>query len=126
MHLDYIGNINEYGDSVVRLYNFNKSEAIKFRDDLSAFIASDEKQFQLENLDYIISRNCKLTLRIAREDDGIESEDNVNFYCYLTLDAYRKMLVLLAPFCLKESKGHQYLYDVDNLTDFLFSPAGTW
>ena len=31
MELDYNENINEFGENVVRLYNFNKAEAIKFR-----------------------------------------------------------------------------------------------
>jgi hypothetical protein len=36
------------------------------------------------------------------------------------------MVALLDPFCNKETKGYQWLYDIDSDIDFLFSPAGTW
>ena len=32
MKLEFLDNVNEYGDQVIRLYNFDRSEAIKFRD----------------------------------------------------------------------------------------------
>ena len=32
MELDFINNVNEFDESVVRLYNFNREEAILFRD----------------------------------------------------------------------------------------------
>jgi hypothetical protein len=67
MLLDYIDKINEFGDNIVRLYDFDRSQADKFR-----------------------------------------------------------LISLLAPFCKKETKGYQWLYDVDSKTDFLFSPGGTW
>jgi hypothetical protein len=36
------------------------------------------------------------------------------------------MLKLLKLYSNKETKGFQYLYDIDNPADFLFSPVGTW
>ncbi|WP_302850212.1 hypothetical protein [Polaribacter cellanae] len=38
------------------------------------------------------------------------------------MESYIEMLRLLEPFCKKESKGYQYLYDVDTPTDLLFAP----
>ena len=35
------------------------------------------------------------------------------------------MVRLLEPFCKKETKGHQYLYDVDTPTDLLFAPSAS-
>jgi hypothetical protein len=32
MELDYIENVNGFDENVVRLYNFDKTEAVKFRD----------------------------------------------------------------------------------------------
>ena len=32
MELDFINNVNEFDESVVRLYNFKRDEAILFRD----------------------------------------------------------------------------------------------
>jgi hypothetical protein len=125
MMLDYIDNINAYGDNVVRLYDFDRLQAVKFRQCLQETVILN-KQFDLSTADFIESRNCYLILRISEEDEGITTTDNINFYCDLSISAYEQMIALLEPFCIKETKGHQYLYDVDSLTDFLFSPSGTW
>jgi hypothetical protein len=126
MQLDYIENINEFGENVVRLYNFDKSQVIKFRALIKDTIVNRKEKLDLSQIDFIETRNCNLILGLFKTDEGMLSRDNKTFYCALTLESYTKMLKLLEPFCEKETKGYQYLYDVDNPTDFLFSPAGTW
>ena len=126
MELDYIANINEFGENVVRLYNFDKSEVIKFRDLIKDSIVNRKQKLDLSQVDFIKTRNCNLILGLFKTDEGILSVDDKTFYCALTLEGYKNMLKILEPFCKKETKGYQYLYDIDNLTDFLFSPAGTW
>jgi len=126
MELDYINSINEFGDNVVRLYNFDKAEAIKFRDLIKDTIVTKKQKLDLSKVEFIETRNCNLVLGIYKEDEGILSDNKKTFYCLLTLEGYLNMLKLLEPFCLKETLGYQYLYDIDNPTDFLFSPAGTW
>jgi len=126
MQLDFIDNLNEYGDNVVRLYNFDMSEAIKFRDALSDFLSSGSPILDLSTLDFIKERNCKLSLAIADEDLGIVTRDKTVFYCAMTQKGFKGILELIEPFCEKETKGYKMLYDIDSLTDFLFSPAGTW
>lgn len=126
MELDYIENINEYGDNVVRLYNFDKSQAIKFRDLIKDIIVNRKQKLDLSQVGFIENRNCNLILGLFKTNEGILSSDNKTFYCALTLESYNTMLKLLESFCEKETKGYQYLYDIDNPTDFLFSPAGTW
>jgi hypothetical protein len=126
MELDYIENINEFGENVVRLYNFDKSQAIKFRDLIKDIIVNRKQKLDLSQVDFIEKRNCNLILGLFKTNEGIFSNDNKTFYCALTLESYNTMLKLLESFCEKETKGHQYLYDIDNPTDFLFSPAGTW
>ena len=126
MQLDYIENINEFGENVVRLYNFDKSQVIKFRALIKDTIVNRKRRLDLSQIDFIETRNCNLILGLFKTDEGMLSSDNKTFYCALTLESYTKMLQLLEPFCEKETKGYQYLYDVDNPTDFLFSPAGTW
>ena len=126
MELDYIENINEFGENVVRLYNFDKSQAIKFRDLIKDIIVNRKQKLDLSQVDFIEKRNCNLILGLFKTNEGIFSKDNKTFYCALTLESYNTMLKLLESFCEKETKGHQYLYDIDNPTDFLFSPAGTW
>ena len=125
MELDFKENINEYGESVVRLFNFNKSEAIKFRALIKDTIVNRKQKLDLSQVDFIESHNCNLILGLFKSDEGIFSIDNITFYCALTLENYNNMLKLLEPFCEKETKGYQYLYDIDNPTDFLFAPAAT-
>lgn len=126
MTLDYINNINTSGEHIVRLYDFNKSQSIQFRQLIQQSILTDQKDLDLTTVDFIEARNCTLTLRIADEDLGIITKNKVNFFCDLTLSGYEQMVRILAPFCEKETRGYQWLYDIDNPTDFLFSPGGTW
>jgi len=126
MQLDFIENINAYGDNIVRLYDFDRKQADKFMKILQLSIIKNKKHLELSTIDFIQSRNCNLVLRITDEDFGIVSTDNENFFCDMTLKSYKQMIILIEPFCKKETKAHQFLYDVDSLTDFLFSPAGTW
>jgi len=126
MELDFIENINEFGESVVRLYNFDKSQVKLLSSLISEIIIEKNQKLDLSTVEFIERRNCNLILGIFKTDEGILRADDVTFYCALTIDSYRKMLTLLAPFCEKETKGHQYLYDIDNPIDFLAAPAGTW
>ncbi len=126
MELDFIEDINEFGENVVRLYNFDKRQVIKFRELIKDTIVNRKQRLDLSQVDFIEKRNCNLILGLFKTDEGILSVDNKTFYCALTLESYNNMLKLLDPFCEKETKGYQYLYDIDNPTDFLFSPAGTW
>ena len=125
MELDFIDNINEYGENVVRLYNFDKNQAIKFRDLIKDTIVERKQKLVLSEVDFIEIHNCNLILGLFKTDEGIFSVDNKTFYCALTLEGYHNLLNLLEPFCEKDTRGYQYLYDLDNPTDFLFAPAGT-
>lgn len=126
MKLDYIDNINEYGDDMVRLYDFDRSEAVKFKQLIEDFLFSGKGQLDLAEFEFIEPRNCALILYISEEDEGIVSDDLENFDCKLTRDGYQKMLKILDPFCKRDTSGFQFLYDLDTPTDFLFAPAGTW
>ena len=125
MELDYIENINEYGDNVVRLYNFDKSQAIKFRELIKDIIVNRKQKLNLSQVGFIENRNCNLILGLFKTNEGILSSANKTFYCALTLEGYHNLLKLIEPFCEKDTRGYQYLYDIDNPTDFLFAPAGT-
>lgn len=125
MELDFIDNINEYGENVVRLYNFDSAEAMMFRDLIKDVIVDKKQKLILSQVDFIETLNCNLVLGLFKTDEGIFSVDKKTFYCALTIEGYQNMLKLIEPFCHKESKGYQYLYDLDNPTDFLFAPAGS-
>lgn len=126
MELDYIENVNGLGENVVRLYNFDKAEAIKFKAVIKDTIIDKKQRLDLSKIDFIEPRNCNLIMGLFRSDEGILSEDNQTFYCVLTLDGFINLLKLIEPFCQKESRGFQYLYDIDNPTDLLFSPSASW
>lgn len=123
MKLDYIDNINEYGDDVIRLYDFDRSQSLKFRQLVQEFLDTGKQELDLADVDFIEPRNCNLILRISVEDEGIITDDKINFFCDLTREGFKLMLSLLEPFCNRETTGYQYLYDIDSLTDFLFAPG---
>jgi hypothetical protein len=124
MKLEFLDEVNEYRDQVIRLYNFDKSEAIRFRDAIQQTIIDSNKSLDLNSLDFIERINCKLILHLADEDQGIFSIDDKTFFCDLTLDGYKNMVRLLEPFCIKDTKSFTMLYDLDTEIDFLFSPYG--
>ena len=71
-------------------------------------------------LDYLEDYN--LIFGLFKTDEGILTKDNQTFFCVLTIESFRKMIRLLEPFCKKETKSYQYLYDLDTPTDLLFAP----
>lgn len=125
MQLDYIKNVNDFGESIVRLYDFDKSEAVLFRDAILQTIFVGGLNLKMAQLDFVENVNCTLMLCIGDEDEGILTLDDYNFFCVLTMEGYTKMINLLQPFCERDTIGYQFLYDIDNPIDFLFSPAGT-
>ena len=125
MELDYIENVNGLGENVVRLYNFNKAEAIQFRAVLKEKIIDKKQKLDLSEVDFITPRNCNLIFGLFKSDEGIITKDSETFFCVLTLSGFKNMLKLLEPFCNKESRSFQYLYDIDNPTDLLFSPSAS-
>jgi len=125
MHLDYINDVNEFGESIVRLYGFGMAESQKFKALLTAWITNPESILDLSTIPFITCRNCNVIMVIRDEDEGMLTNDYQTFYCKLTLEGYQNLIALLEPFCMKETLGYQWLYDIDNPIDFLFSPAGT-
>ena len=123
MKLDFKENINEYGESVVRLFDFGQSQAILFRDLIQHAIIDQKMKLSLSSIDFIEPQNCNLIMGIGKTDEGILSGDHQLFFCILTLESYQKMIELLGPFCEKETKGYEYLYEVDTPIDLLFAPA---
>jgi hypothetical protein len=125
MKLEFLDNVNEYQDQVIRLYNFDKTEAILFRNAIQETIINKQQSLDLNTLDFIERINCKLILHISDTDEGILTMDNQTFFCDLTLEGYERMVKLIEPFCLKDTKSFQMLYDVDTQVDFLFAPYGS-
>ena len=81
MELDYIENINGLGENVVRLYNFNKAEAIQFRAVLQDTVIDKKQKLDLSEVDFITPRNCNLIFGLFKSDEGIITKDNETFFC---------------------------------------------
>ena len=126
MEIDYLDDINGHDQNIVRLYNFNKAEAILFRDLLKETIIKNKQKLDVSKVDFIKPRNCNLIFGLFKSDEGIHTKDNETFFCILTLEGFNKMIELIEPFCKKESKGYQYLYDIDNPIDLMFCPSATY
>lgn len=132
MTLQYIKDMSHGGrltdvaaDEIMRLYGFDKMQAIKFRDLVKSTLIDSKKPLDLSTIDFVDRMNCNLTFRLADEDLGITRERNKVFVCDLTADGYQKMLELIEPFCGRKSHGFTWLYDLDTEIEFLFSPEGT-
>ncbi|WP_088323941.1 hypothetical protein [Polaribacter tangerinus] len=122
MQLDYLDNYNGLNENIVRLFDFDKAEAIKFRNLLQETVINKKQKLDLSLIDFVNTENYNLIFGLFKTDEGILTKDNQTFFCILTLDGFIKMISLLDPFCKKESKGYQYLYDIDTPTDLLFAP----
>ena len=125
MEIDYIENFNGLDENLVRLYNFDQKEANKFRELLEETVINKKQKLNLAEVDFIEPRNCNLIFGLFKSDEGILTKDNETFFCILTLESFKNMVKLIEPFCVKESRAHQYLYDVDTPTDLLFCPSAT-
>jgi hypothetical protein len=121
MKLKFLENINEYDEHAVRLNDFDKMQAGLFLEILRDLSAHKNHTVTLTDFEFIEPVNCQLVLRVSETDEGITTDNNTHFFCDLTLDAYAEMIRLVEPFCLKETDAFQYLYDLDNPIDFIFS-----
>ena len=125
MEIDYIENFNGLDENLVRLYNFDQKEANKFRELLEETVINKKQKLNLAEVDFIEPINCNLIFGLFKSDEGILTKDNETFFCILTLESFKNMVKLIEPFCVKDSRAHQYLYDVDTPTDLLFCPSAT-
>jgi len=125
MELDYVDNVNGLNENIVRLFNFDKAEAIQFIDLFIDAILTRQEKLDVSQVDFRTSHSCNLIFGLFKSDEGILSKDNETFFCILTLEGYKNMLELIEPFCIKESKSFRYIYDVDTPTDLLFAPAAS-
>lgn len=125
MKLDFKDNLNQYGDNILRLFDFKMAEAILLRDVIIKFLEGDNPYLKFDDLEFIESVGCCLTFAIHEEDLGVVTRDKKDFFCAMTKEGFEGILKLLQPYCEKECKGYQYLYDIDSHTDLVLAPVGT-
>lgn len=122
MKIQFIPNINEFDEHMVKLFDFEPAEAELFRLALQKMLKSKEKYLFLPDLEFIEPLNCKLLLRVSEEDEGITTVDYRHFVCDLTEESFKAMDAVIKPFCVKNLKNFNWLYDLDNPIGFLFTP----
>ncbi|MFT3826355.1 MAG: hypothetical protein QM731_20700 [Chitinophagaceae bacterium] len=138
MKLEFLADLTaggKYNPSIkklVRLYDFGTEEARLFQQAIRNSIVECNGTLGLADLEFIELVNCNVTFRIAEEDTGLTTGDDVFFFCDLMLPTYKEMLDIIDVFCKeRKSYGHNWLYDpwesgVKSHIEFLFSPGGTW
>jgi hypothetical protein len=133
MKIEFLDDISDGGrfpsadpNQLVRLYDFDSSQASSLQQAIQKVVIEGNKELDLTTLNFIQLVNCNLTLQISNTNRGITTQNKKYFICNLTVNKYAEMLLLIEPFCDKNIDAYQWLYDLDTLIDFLFSPGGTW
>jgi hypothetical protein len=128
MKIEYcdLEDTNHPDDAIIRIFSFNSTEVSKLIDELSKFIDS-KKILDFSKLEFIERINCNLIFEIGNEDIGIISKDKWNYICKLKKDTFVEMIEKISPFIDKCKDGtFQFLYDLNNPIELVFSPNGTW
>lgn len=133
MKLEFLDDLTDSGkhedvvsERLIRLYDFDKHQALRLKEIIERELLEGQKEVRLSSLNFIESLNCSLTLKISNIDRGIARAEDMDFECYLTTAAYKEMVYLMEPFCIRDASGYQWLYEVNCPIDLLFSPGGTW
>jgi hypothetical protein len=126
MKLEYLTGINEYNDSLIRLFDFDTIQASKLKQEILQSIVNDKLELNLSKLDFVEPINCNLTFRISGNNSGISAKDYNNFNCDLTIEKYEEMMLIMEPFTKEINESFNWLYDIDTQIELLFSPNGNW
>lgn len=133
MKLEFLDNISDGGkftgtitDKLVRLFDFDEQQAIIFLQAIQQTILTENVVLDLNTIEIIEPINCNLIFRINDTDIGITTIDNKTFFCDLSITAYMKIIELVGTLCNKSISGYQWLYDLNNEIELLFSKDGQW
>ena len=124
MKIEYLDKINGE-DSIVRIYDFDSLEVELFYRAVKENVIDRNEILNLSKLNFIKQINCTLTFVVDNSDIGIKTSVESEFICKLTKASYQKMLDLIEPF-LTKLNGFNWLYNLDNEIELLFSPNGNW
>lgn len=131
MKLEYLENISDGGkfkqvvsDNLIRLYDFDKSQATFFAQIIHQVLIVDKHVLNLSTIKLIEPVNCTLSLQLSPVDIGIlRGEQPSTFTCNLTEQSYLRIIQMVTA----ASGGYYWLCDTsaENI-DFLYSAGGTW
>jgi len=124
MKLEYIPE-GSSDSPLIRLYEFDTSEANEFHGLLTSLANKELNQVALKDFPFIIPvQGCSLKLIAVEIDKGISWLNYNNFECLLTIDNWSIVADLVVPF-LDDTKGYQWLDETGEIS-LLLSPSGEW
>lgn len=111
---------------LIRLYEFNQSEAIQLRQLVRSLVMGDRQSVQLQNEAWAEPLGgCCLCLRRGGSDQGVRQVGTLNFECVLNSDGWSNVEGLLDPFCDSNTTGFQWLTH-EGRVSLLISQNGHW
>lgn len=114
-------------ESILRIFDFNPSEACQFKDKLSQLANGSVSAIDLSAHPFMTSIDgCHLILKADTRDKGVIRTSGSIFECILTRSTWGNAEGLVQPFCGRDISGYQWLYDLDTDIRLLFSPRGDW
>jgi hypothetical protein len=114
-------------DSILRIFDFDSSEACQFRGVLSKLASGAISEINLSDLPFVTSiGGCRLILKAGTRDKGVIHVSTTIFECTLTRLTWDNAEGLVEPFCGENLSGYQWLYNMDTDIQLLFSPNGDW
>ncbi|MFH2064213.1 MAG: hypothetical protein ABIK15_03310 [Pseudomonadota bacterium] len=110
---------------LIRLYEFESSEAKEFHGLLTRLANGELNQVALHDLPFIAAiQECSLNLIADENNKGISLINDNNFECLLTVDNWSIVADLVVPF-FDGTKGFQWLDETGEIS-LLLSPSGKW
>jgi hypothetical protein len=129
MKIEYLSNTDPAHSkrSILRIFDFDTSEACQFRGMLSQLSDGSTTRIDLTDISFVKSiADCQLVLKVGKWDKGVIINSKNRFECVLTRDGWENAKDLVEPFCEGDSSGYQWLYDLYWDIELLFSPTGYW
>ena len=129
MKIEHLTNTNSAHpkDSILRIFDFDLSEACRFRDMLSRLADGSATTIDLDRISFVEAiADCHLVLKVGTKSKGVIILSKSTFECILTRDAWEDAKDLIEPFCEGNLSGYQWLYNLNTNVELLFSPSGDW
>ncbi len=130
MKIEYLNNTNpdDPKESILRIFDFDSSEARQFKDVLSQLANDSVFEVDMNSLPFVESvGGCRLTLKAGSRDKGVQMSSRNTFECILTRTTWSNVKYLVEPFCEGDIRGYfQWLYDLSGDIELLLSPDGGW
>lgn len=130
MKIEYLSHTDPAhpNDSILRIFDFDTTEASKFREIVYKLARGKISEFELNDLPFIVPvKSCRLVLKKGTKNRGVIQVSKKSFECILKKEAWENVHDLIGPFCDSISSNvYQWLYDLDTDIELLFSPTGKW